>query len=111
MNCPNLNLVSDLTQWAVLAIRNLCENNNENTALIGSSKLEGLGDNSQLKDFGVEPTIQVKHAFFFFFFFGGGVGVVENKNEKTARIGSSKLEGLGDNSQLKDFGVEPTIQV
>ena len=48
-----------MQQWAVFAIRNLCENNTENQELIGSTKLEGLSDNQQLKDLGIDATVQV----------------------------------------------------
>ena len=48
-----------MQQWAVFAIRNLCENNTENQELIGSTKLEGLTDNQQLKDLGIDASVQV----------------------------------------------------
>ena len=48
-----------MQQWAVFAIRNLCENNTENQELIGSTKLEGLPDNQQLKDLGIDASVQV----------------------------------------------------
>ena len=48
-----------MQQWAIFAIRNLTENNAENQELIGSTKLEGLADDQQLKDMGIDASVQV----------------------------------------------------
>ena len=42
-----------IIQWVVLAIRNLCENNLENQAVIGSMTRKGVVDSSVLLEMGL----------------------------------------------------------
>ena len=49
-----------ITQWSVFAIRNLCEDNEENKKLIGSTKLESLNSNAVLKDLDLEASYDGK---------------------------------------------------
>lgn len=48
-----------ITQWSVFAIRNLCEDNQENKAVIAALKMEGLSDSvSLLNEMGVTAEIR-----------------------------------------------------
>ncbi|KAL5014439.1 hypothetical protein ScPMuIL_008709 [Solemya velum] len=48
-----------ITQWAVLAIHNLCEGNNENKAVLAGLKQQGLAGNvGALEDFGVQAEMK-----------------------------------------------------
>ena len=49
-----LTFISDICQWAIFAIRNLLENNQENQNVVSSMDLQGLADTSRLRQFGVE---------------------------------------------------------
>ncbi|KAK3601607.1 hypothetical protein CHS0354_027855 [Potamilus streckersoni] len=47
-----------ITQWAVFAIHNLCEGNNNNKAVLAGIKMEGLADNVHLlQEFGVNAEL------------------------------------------------------
>lgn len=46
-----MNLV--ITQWTILAVRNLCEGNLENQALIASLTQKGVVNSSLLEDMGI----------------------------------------------------------
>ena len=48
-----LTLLSVIIQWVVLAIRNLCEMNQENQAVIGSMTKQGTVDSSILHEMGL----------------------------------------------------------
>ena len=43
-----------ITQWVVFAIRNLCEDNLENQAIIGAMDKKGAMDKSALRDLGID---------------------------------------------------------
>ncbi|KAK3103078.1 hypothetical protein FSP39_016303, partial [Pinctada imbricata] len=48
-----------ITQWAVLAIRNLCDNNQENKAVLASLKMEGLDRNASiLEEMGINAEVR-----------------------------------------------------
>ena len=48
-----------ITQWAVLAIRNLCHNNPENQAVLAALKMEGLDRNvAVLEEMGIEAEVR-----------------------------------------------------
>ena len=47
-------LVSDICQWAILAMRNVLENNQENQQVVAALNRQGLADNSRLQQFGVQ---------------------------------------------------------
>jgi len=46
--------MTDIGQWAVLAIRNLCDNNLENQRLISNIEQQGKIDHSSYKDLGID---------------------------------------------------------
>eukprot|EP00058_Branchiostoma_floridae_P011804 XP_002597292.1 hypothetical protein BRAFLDRAFT_118169 [Branchiostoma floridae] len=46
----------DISQWAIFTIRNLCEGNHDNQAVIAGLEDKGLADNVALNDFGIEVT-------------------------------------------------------
>lgn len=50
-------LLPDITQWAVLAIRNLCEGNTANQKLIASLEHRGVENTQALLEFGCEVEI------------------------------------------------------
>ena len=43
-----------ITQWVVFAVRNLCENNIENQAIIAAIDKKGAMDKSKLRDLGID---------------------------------------------------------
>ena len=43
---------SDITQWAIFAIRNILQDNLENQAVITALNPQGLADTSRLQQFG-----------------------------------------------------------
>ncbi|XP_078679036.1 ataxin-10-like [Branchiostoma floridae x Branchiostoma belcheri] len=45
-----------ISQWAIFTIRNLCEGNHDNQAVIAGLENKGLADNIALNDFGIEVT-------------------------------------------------------
>lgn len=51
--CYSLTKLTVIMQWVVLAIRNLCENNLENQALIASMTRKGTVDSSVLLEMGL----------------------------------------------------------
>ncbi len=53
-----LDICSVITQWSVFAMRNLCENNAENKAVVAGLKNEGLADTTILKELGYEASVE-----------------------------------------------------
>jgi ataxin-10 len=51
--CYSLTKLTVIMQWVVLAIRNLCENNLENQAVIASMTRKGTVDSSVLLEIGL----------------------------------------------------------
>ena len=51
--CCSLTTFTVIIQWVVLAIRNLCENNLENQAVIASMTRKGVVDSSVLLEMGL----------------------------------------------------------
>ncbi|XP_071961611.1 ataxin-10-like [Antedon mediterranea] len=47
-----------ISQWATLAIRNVCENNLENQRFIEEMKVQGVASNSMLQDMGIETELR-----------------------------------------------------
>ena len=47
-----------INQWAIFAIRNLCEDNQENQAVIASFKNQGVADNEALAKLGYEAVVR-----------------------------------------------------
>lgn len=51
--------VAVITQWAVFAVRNLCEGNSENQAVLSKLNLQGLADNNTLqREYGLEASVE-----------------------------------------------------
>jgi ataxin-10 len=51
--CCSLTKLTVIMQWVILAIRNLCENNLENQAVIASMARKGTVDSSVLLEMGL----------------------------------------------------------
>lgn len=55
----SLTLLWDITQWSVLAIHNICKNNDENKAVLASLKFGGLADDAEvLRKYGIEAEVK-----------------------------------------------------
>lgn len=51
--------LTDITQWAILAIRNLCEDCPGNKEVLAGLKQQGLADNTTvLRELGVDAEVQ-----------------------------------------------------
>ena len=57
INLDTTTILPDITQWAVLAIRNLCEGNTANQRLIASLERKGVENTQALLEFGCEVEI------------------------------------------------------
>lgn len=49
-------LIPVIKEWSILAIRNLCEDNNENQEMIRNLTKVGDAENPLLKEFGLDTT-------------------------------------------------------
>ena len=55
LDCSPMDITNPIiTQWVVFAIRNLCEDNLENQAIIGAMEKKGAMDKSALRDLGID---------------------------------------------------------
>ena len=58
MTLPCLCWVTVITQWAILAVRNLCDGNVRNQAVIAEMTNQGVVNNDQLQQYGFQAELR-----------------------------------------------------